>query len=314
MIREKRREGLEQRRDALITDYQNLNSVLIDEGDPVRKGQFQRRLKRIEIEMDEIEKELGSGSSPLEARLHEIDFKQLEQILRSILQPQAGEACAALLLFQQSTRMGGEWCAARIREILRPMTRPGQFRHIPVEFQPGGRADNLTLLRRLGEDLGVDSIGQNAPVLCQNIVQTLCNSLQSGSIYMIECRQCDYLKHDPNLFRWVLEDFWGRVVQGLATVAQDYDEIKVIMLLFVDGVLPQNCLPTQYCCQHDQFQKHRLIEILLEPWKQSDIREWIARYSERTLRRAEIDIMADQIYKSTDGDPTLVAHALLRQC
>lgn len=314
MTGDKRREGLEQRLEALTEEYSDLSTALANETNAVIKAKFKRQLKGVEKEMDDIEKKLERSSSQLESRLHEIDFKLLEQIIREILTNHQEEGCAALLLFQNSARMGGEWCAARIRELLRRMTLEGQFRHIPVEFQPGGRADSMALLRRLGQDYGIEPGGQDLTDFLPLVVQKLCGSLQNGSVVMIECRRCDYLKRDPDLFRWVLRDFWERVVQDLKTVAQDYDEIKVIMLLFVDGVLPQDCLPAEHCCQREQFRKDRLLEIPLESWNRQNIREWIARYSGRSLWRSEIDSMADTIYESTNGDPTLVAHALLREC
>jgi hypothetical protein len=252
--------------------------------------------------------------SELQSKLPEIDFKAVEDTLQSILRDYQDDGCAALFLFQQSTRMGGEWCAARIRELLRRETRPGQFRHIAMEFQFGGRTDNMALLRRLGQELGAEATDHNLQSFLQLIIQKLCGSLQSGSIILIECRRCDYLSREPGLFQWVMGDFWESLVRGLAKIAQEFYEIKVIMLLFVDGRLPQNCLTAEQCCTLEQFQKDRLLEISLEPWTREDIRTWIARYAGLSLPRADIDFMADKIYGSTNGDPTLVAHALLQEC
>jgi hypothetical protein len=112
----------------------------------------------------------------------------------------------------------------------------------------------------------------------------------------------------------MLEEFWGDLVRSLALVAKDYDEIKVILLLFVDGTLETDCLADEYRCTPDSYQKHKLLEISLESWDREDIRRWIAKYSGLQLNRTQLGIMADKVYGATEGFPGLVVHELLKEC
>ncbi len=315
-----RRESLEKRLEALTEEYSALSAAIANETNPVTKTKQKRCLEAVGSEMDEIECKLEGLDSrrrllELQSKLPEIDFELLAETVQKILKDYGEGGCASLLLFQKSARMGGEWCAARIQELLRRETHPGLFHHIPVEFQPTERVEAMALLRRLGQHLGIDDpAGRELRSFSEHVVQTLCGSLQNGSIVLIECRKCDYFLNETDIFRWIVEDFWADMVRTLAAVANDYAEVKIIVLLFVDGMLPANCLRIDQRCTIDCYQKQKLLEIPLETWTRQDIRRWIARYSGLPLARAPLERMADKVYGATDGLPTLVVHELLKEC
>jgi hypothetical protein len=210
--------------------------------------------------------------------------------------------------------MGGEWCAMRIRELLRRETSEGRFRYMPVEFQAGERADRIALLRRLGQELGVEPAERDPQGFSRRVIEKLCGSLQSGSVVMLELRRCDYLSLEPGTIPWVLKDFWSHVIRELARVSKDFYEVKLITVLFFDGLPPEDCFAADQCCTLARFKKNKLLKIALQTWTQDDIRDWIARYSGLPLPRPQIDRMAGKIYASTDGLPTLVVHELLKEC
>ncbi len=219
--------------------------------------------------------------------------------------------------------MGGDWCAARIRELLRHGTSEGQLREIPVTFNGQERADRRALLAGIGHHLGVKPV-QDLQSFSQRVVQTLCDSLQNGSVVMIQCENCDYLSsYEPEIFHWMLEDFWQLMVCKLSAVAKQYYGVKVLLLLFVDGPLQEHCLPSGHCCtlervESDGFEKEKLQKLLripLKPWTREDIREWIVNHSgQQKLSRTQVDVIANKIYGSTqNGLPSLVANALLKE-
>ena len=270
--------------------------------------------KPTEISAEAAQSDIGRWHRELESKLPEIDFKSLEETLLRIVSEYSDEGCASLLLFQKSSQMGGEWCAARIRELLQRKTRQGQFRHYPLVFQATERVEGMALLRRLGPHLNLNPANQDLPGFARKVVQTLCGSLQTGSVVLIECGRCDDLLRDPEVFRWLVEDFWGDMVRTLALLANDYEAIKLIFLLFVDGPLPENTLVERHCCTLDDYQKHKLLEISLKHWDRDDIRDWIAHYSCLPLTKAQLKRMTDKIYDATDGLPRLVVHELLKEC
>lgn len=312
--------------EALTDDYFALSAAIESENDPVTKNRYKRRSKEMETEMDEVGAELDAlrlrwdsrhSLLQLQSKLSKIDFKILQDTIEKIFQYQNDEPCTALLLFQNSMSMGGEWCAKRIQEILRCQTGAGLFRHMPVEFQSREPADAIALMRRLGQYLGIEPAGQNLENSTQGVIQKLCDSLQYGSVFMIECWGCDYLSLEPDIFRWVLKDFWMNTVHKLTAVAKTKKcvKVKVIMLLFVDGRLPENCLLTDQCCTLEQFEKDKLLEIPLELWTREHIREWIESCSGLSLPSDQVERMTNKIYGgSLCGIPKMVAEQLLNEC
>ncbi|MCX7108958.1 MAG: hypothetical protein NTX45_02280 [Proteobacteria bacterium] len=268
----------------------------------------------IAADAETAQSDIGRWHRELKSKLPEIDFKLLEETLLRIIKDHSDEGCASLLLFQKSSQMGGEWCAARIRELLQRKTRQGQFRHYPLAFQATERVEGMALLRRLGPHLKLDPASHDLRGFARQVVQTLCGSLQTGSVVLIECGRCDDFLRDPDVFRWLVEDFWGDMVHALAAVANDYEAIKLIFLLYVDGPLPDNAIAEKHCCTLDDYQKHKLLEITLKPWDWDDIHDWIASYSCLGLTKPQLKRMTDKIYNATDGLPGLVAHELLKEC
>lgn len=332
-IRSAKRRALESKLGKLLQDYQDTLSqsasalAAADRNRLDRQAEdlwkqieaLERQLKELELTLAEDPAEVakpdpGPLQCELRAKLPEIDFRALERALRKILDTHRDDGCAALLLFQQSAKMGGEWCAARIRKLLERETCVGCFRHIPLEFQPGEPVDNMALLRRLGHDLGLDAPVDGPEAFAQRVVEKLCGSLQMGSVILMEFRRCDYLAYVPSVLPWMIEQFWQHLVRELTTVAQTYSGVKIIALVFVDAALPTDIFPAELYCTLDRFEKHRLLEITLCPWSRDEIRDWITRYSSLKLLRSQVNHMADTVYKAADGLPTVVAQQILRLC
>ena len=322
----RKRQILEKRLDALFQDYEAVHQQMGQALSEVDKNRLDRQAEDINkqinataAELDALERncrpELQGASRQdrnrnyldLQEKLPRIDFKALELALETILKsPQDG--CAALLLLQKSLMMGGEWGGARLREILRMLTN--DFKHWPVEFQPGSRSDELEILHRLAAYLNIEA-RSSLQDYSQAVIQRICGSLQGGSVVFIEFRKWDYLSPQPRVVGWFLR-FWQDMVQALAGVAQTFRQVKVVVVIFVDDRLPEECLAIEQCCKVDTFEKGKVLEILLDKWTKDEIQEWLEAYS--GLPSARIDLMADRIYRATDGLPGLVAQTLLNEC
>jgi len=250
----------------------------------------------------------------LRSNLHRIDFKELEKTIKIILRDHQDGGCAALLLFQESDKRGGQWCAARIRELLQGVTDEGKFREIPVEFKSSDQANGIELLRRIGHYLGIEAKShESMNSFSQDVINRLCGSLQNGSVVMIKCQRCDDILSDLDEFCQILENFWRNMVSELEVVSKQCCEVKIITLLFTDKPLPDDNL-VDYCCTIEQFQKNKLLKLPQEEWTQEDIRVWVARYWGLRLNTIEINRMAKNIYESAGGLPIVVAHKLLAEC
>jgi hypothetical protein len=317
----------------LLQDYEDTIKQGTSALDPAERNRLDRQADEIWERIEKLERELkdmelkpsqpaqddaGPDSAhvyrELRAKLAEIDFEALDRALRKILNTRWDDGCAALLLFQQSARMGGEWCAARIHALLARETDPGCFYPYPIEFQPGEHIDKMAPLRKLGDYLGLDQPADDPQTFVHQIASKLCGSLQMGSVILLELRRCDYLADVPGVLTWLIKQFWQRLVQELATVAQEYYGVKIIALLFFDAELPSETFPADICCTLDQFERRHVLEMTLCSWSREEIRDWITRFSGLTLKRRGVDRMADTVYKATDGIPSLVAHQLLDLC
>jgi hypothetical protein len=300
-----------------------INKEISNEINPLTKEKLKRQLKENKKDTDDVSKQLADldskdnsriKHSELESKLPEIDFNQLKEAMRKIFDGCGDEGYAALLLFQRSTRMGGKWCAAHIREILGRETQQGQFRHIPLEFNARDDVEAVTLLNAVGKHLGISYIERDINAFSAQIVDTLCGSLRTGHVVLIECQKCEYLLTSPEVFRWVVVNFWGSIVQSLAEVAKEYDELKVFFVLFVDGSLNPDCLDAAHRCTLDTHEKHKFLEVPLENWSRDDISRWLAKYSGLNLTRIQQKRMADKIYTVAEGVPKDVVEQLLSEC
>jgi len=332
-IRAAKRQILENRLGALLRDYEDTEGQIDWALQAADRNSLRRKAAAIWKEIEEVNCELKgvelapsrpsqgtAGPDPahvyreLRAKLAEIDFEALERALRKILNTRRDDGCAALLLFQQSARMGGEWCAARVRALLARETDPGCFYPYPIEFQPGEHIDRMAPLRKLGDYLGLEQPADDPQAFAHQIVNKLCGSLQMGSVILLELRRCDYLVDVPGVLPWLIKQFWQRLVQELATVAQEYYGVRIIALLFFDAELPLETFPADICCTLEHFERRHVLEMTLCSWSREEIRDWITRFSGLTLKRRDVDRMADTVYKATDGIPSLVAHQLLDLC
>ena len=328
-----RRETLRKSLNELEKDYSTTYEQMLETLDNVEINKLQRKADRLSKRIDKLEAELKLLDMrpveitdntikqdlawlhrELQSKLPEIDFKELEITLLKIVNDQSKEGCAALLLFQQSSKMGGEWCAARIKDLLKGK-RQVPFLHIPIEFQANDQAEAMMLLRRLGEHCGMNPVNPDLLEFARQVNRTLCGSLQTGSVMLIECRRCEYLLESPEVSHWMVKEFWSELLRELATVTNKFPKIKLILLLFVDGTLPSNAIADELRCTLEDYQKHKLLEIPLSTWNKDDIYNWIVDYSGLLgLENANLDRMTDKIFSATDGIPRLVVHELLKEC
>jgi hypothetical protein len=135
-----------------------------------------------------------------------------------------------------------------------------------------------------------------------------------GSVILLELRRCDYLALVPGVLPWLIEQFWQRLVQELAAVANQYYGIKILALLFRDGGLPPGTFPADVCCTLERFGRRLLLEMALCHWSRDEIRDWVTRFSGLNLPRSGVDHMADTVFQATGGMPSLVAQQLLDLC
>lgn len=332
--RTKKREALEEVNNDLARQYKaalTQSVTTIDAGAATQAEQsakaIDQRMKEIQDQLDELDvavvnplRQHDPGPDParlhdqLKEHLHRIDYRQVERVLRGLLDGDEDRGRAGLLAFQQCGRMQGRLAVERIVTLLKDESG-GLFRHFEVVLQPGDRNDSGALLRHLAAHLKVDLDERSLEQQLGLVSERLCGSMQAGSIALIDIGSCDWLAHDdPAALRWVVSDFWPRLLADLESVARRLPAVTLIALLSFDDQLPKGALAPMHCCTIDQPARQRLLEVELCAWTLHEVEEWLIRWGMRGRQIEDIRLMAKSVMNFSNGLPSLIANELLRRC
>jgi hypothetical protein len=342
-VRGSQRESLNKALARLAQQYDAALMQSVSVIDAAARVQAEQQAQEIDQRMQEIEAKLqqlepappgsaraldpGRDRDPapvhdlLRDRLHKIDFRQVERAIRDLMDgyPPAGRA--ALLLFQRCGEMNGRLCAERIRRILKAETaEQGSFRYLPVQFRPADISNPGALVRHLAGYLGLTGPGVPLDPPLKQVTATLCDSLQAGSIALIEISGCDFLTHQrPTALHWIITDFWHGLLDDLGRVAGGLPgTVTVIALVCFDSRVPEGALVPEYCCTIDDqedVRRERLVEITLRAWERVEVEDWLTRFGGlRQSSAEEVRLLTETIMAASGGIPSLIANQLLEQC
>jgi hypothetical protein len=274
---------------------------------------------KLEYQMAQLDKEMqdlaARSRQPWPDYLPQIDYtraiKTFERVMTH-LQPQGG---AALLMLQNSRTLGGRWCVERLRSTLHTQTT--HFRRLPVAIMLGDRLDAPTFLTRLGSHLGCPPPTDNSEVVLRQAVnalfQTLCDSLQSGSVYFIELKLTQANSLCESFLPWLLNQFWVPLVaERWPQVLQKNPLAMIVLVIEIEQqVQPPHGLEA-LACTPKAFDSTRILELPLQRWTQQEIEAWLLRFSGLTSPPSnktpdEVRHLAAQIYSvSKKGTPAEV--------
>lgn len=300
-------------------EYAAANNQLgyaISEVDRVR---IRRQMVALEAEMRDLALRVRQ---PWHNYLAQIDYTRATSAFKRVndhLQLQGG---AALLMLQNYKTLGGQWCVEGLRTTLRGQT--AHFRSFPVAIMLGDRLDAHTFLTRLGSHLGCPTSTGNDEIalrqMINTVLQALCDSLQSGSVYLIELflRQTDSLC--SYFLPWLIEQFWEPlVVMRWPEVLQKNPLAKIVLIIEVEPALKPVHVPAALVCRSTSFDSTRILELPLQKWTQQEIENWLLRFSGLTTQaigRTPDDVrqLAARIYStSRGGTPDMVYYHFLQE-
>ncbi len=333
--RARRREALEKYLESLAPQYEAALTQASITADAVIQKKAEQQADQIGARMEKIEEQIaklelalpeGTGLSDpgrdsarvdalLEKHLHRIDFKQLRQWIRALLDAELDTARAALVMIQRSGEGNGRLCARCVEKILRAETAQGKFCHRPVALSTADKADVSAVLRGLATHLDL-TLGLPAPAQVSLVTAALCRSLQAGNVVLIEIDCCEYLLDDPDAVHWMVAVFWRQLLADLAlAVPKLPGTVTMVALLLFGGAVPPEALAAVDCCRVDDFRPEHLLEIELTTWSYNDVLNWLTCWGlpeghppERTR------LLARTILDVTQGDPMRIPHELLHRC
>jgi hypothetical protein len=205
--------------------------------------------------------------------------------------------------------MGGQWCIARVRDLLDEMTQ--DLKHYQIAFSDETGLDEEALLDRLAGYVGVHPVRGDLQQYAQAIIQRICESLQSGSVVFVELREWDYLSPQDRILPWFVDSFWKPLLSKLPEITQTRRRVKFVIMLVAEGTLPQECLAPPLSCTEDTFDREKILELPLRAWTKGEIQDWLEQFS--GLVGPKIDQMAERVYSaSLKGIPALVGEALIK--
>ena len=203
----------------------------------------------------------------------------------------------------------GQWCVEGLRATLRGQT--AHFRSFPVAITLQDSLDAKTFLARLGSHLGcpapTDDDEAEIQQAVDRVLQTLCDSLQSGSVYFIELFIKQTASLCDNFLPWLLEQFWVPLVMDWWPGVLDRTPLAVILLIIeIDPPVQPARIPTAPGSSPTVFDGTRIVELPLQKWTRQEIETWLLRFSGLTSSPSdktveEVRSLAAQIYTASRG-------------
>jgi hypothetical protein len=318
-----RAEGLNKLIAARSEDYEKLIDQITRTNNDADRNRLNREAESILEEIENRERELKKlnlsggnyrqSSSHWEDNLYRINFSSVKTQLRNICQQIEDQEGAALFLLKNSQAMGGKWSLKLIEQSLQAL---GTW-YPPLEFgflqhQIANPADFLSAVaKRFDAQISENSETQTVTELIRKIY----GALPAGHVFLIQI-EIPYLDAKSTFLNWFIRQFWCPLVRELPVVSTISPQVKVFAVLKVRGTVDDACLQENLCCPQEQFDCERALELLLQPWTEVEIRNWLVQHSGLMslaigLTRPEVERIARTIYQVSQGRPIDVYHELM---
>jgi nucleoside phosphorylase len=254
---------------------------------------------------------LRRDTSDLEINLPKINFKKAFAAVDEVFS-KIKDGGAALFLVQDGLTMGGQWCAAHVKDLLRGDSGTGKFKYWQIEFSTHQRLNEQELIIRIADYMGIKGRAENLPQFMDEVIDRLCGSLRVGSTIFIELRISHNLSVYDNFLSNVVSQFWKPLTRKIESIRSNISLAKVVFFILANSTLPRLGLDTSIFCTRREFNQEKILELRLEKWTEDEIRTWLYKFSSLELTSSEHEVMASSIYRSsTNGLPIAVYNLLL---
>jgi hypothetical protein len=316
---------LEERLASLTAQFMLVNRQMNSERDARSRYLLETQSKELLEESKLVERELEELESSdnnlnqiylnIKESLPEIDFKEAIKIVEIVTQQYrfSSNGGAALFLLENSYSMAGYLFIDKIREEFKRKT--GHFKYIKVDLSSSSSYDEYGLLERVAGYLKIQCKSiSNVREFGAEIIQKICQSLQSGSIVFIEINKWDCLQSQESIIPWFVDNFWIPLIQESKVFIKDKElrRVKFVTVIDSEYQLSTECNNLPYYCCGDSFDYQKILKLPLNQWQQDDIQEWLEIYT--GLPASKIDAIARNIYlKTMNGIPFMVCGALQQE-
>lgn len=319
------RQLLENRLAELLTrlqdSYQELNTLQ----SAVQQNTQKLQIDRIKQEAEKVEKQLSQlerSQNPdigyendWNQKIHILDFKQATKIFNDIFEKFEDKEGAFIFLLKNSSDMGGDWCIKKLKESFK--ARTWSVAH-EIQFGRGDTLDQNSFLSRLGGHLGFSISVVDLQELTNQIIDKISMSIEIGSINFIELKFHSRALQ-KGFLEWLINIFWHQLVCKLEVIAQEKPLFKFIGIVSIQDNAKDEAILNLPCCTNQEFDCRKLLELPLENWTETEIKNWLITHSGLMLapiklELSKVNIIANAIHADSDeGKPKLVFKSLLEE-
>jgi hypothetical protein len=308
--------------------YRQLNKELNES----QKPKIQENIEELEKDIEKVEAEIRALKSGLadgqqdrqskqyrevfnswDDNLHRIDFSKVNKGLGTVCDSLEVEAGAALFLLQNSHAMGGRWGVKSIKNRLQEL---GDW-YPPLEFVFAQHQiiHQDDFLNEVAQRFNYSMSQSNEQKVITDLIEKIYGALRGGQVFLIQV-EIPHLDANSTFLEWFVNQFWCPLVRQLPRAKQTAPLLKIFAVLTVRGAVHKTCLPEKMLCPKRQLDDEKIVNLPLQTWTETDIRNWLIRFSglmssDSGMTRLEIENIARTIHQVSNGRPIDVYHELM---
>lgn len=308
---------IKERYTTLLNQYEALNEQYDESLDAGQKAILKDKIQKLDAEIEVLGKYIEkSATPPLLDKIHYIDFKSITKQFEALLDTFGRTGGASVLIVQNSAVMAGDLLMMRLQEDLK--RKASDFKPYHIGFSADNELNEFGFLKRLSNYLGITSNLNHIDELLGQVIERLCESLQTRSIVFLQISHWHSLPAQEQVFSWLCDTFYPKLVSCLSeTVRQkSFRRIYVFLVIVSEDFFPDECLenigPFMGTATDIQVAENkRIFEVALENWSKDDIEDWLEFAG---LPDDQLESTASRLYRrSQSGLPLIIRDAIERE-
>jgi hypothetical protein len=285
-------------------DLAAANDQLSWTNDEVERNRLRRKIENLKSEISLEHERLRSLTHNLRQldsdwkdRLPEIDYQKARKIAGQIHEKRfTRNFGAASFLIQNSDEMEGDLCVQLLKQKFG--IKPSMLKHHRLEFHGEAQINAAALIAGLKRWLGMDNPGDHPEREIELINRELCGQLRNSSAVFVELYFGETLTHCREFLHWALTAFWMPLVAEAQKVAKEHFPIHTILVVRSAGRAFQPDQSPAFRCSAKQFDPHKLLELPLQHWTETEIEMWLRKCDGLELDKDAFQRMARRIFGS----------------
>ncbi|HMV46979.1 MAG TPA: hypothetical protein PLD20_30585 [Blastocatellia bacterium] len=305
-LRNKREEMLKREIQALMMDY-SAPGVTNE-----RRVQIENTLRYKQEKLAELsqiaEKRLENPiqrQKDWRANLYKLDCRKARKEIEKVKKLLSAQSGAASFFIQNSDDMEGEHCVAHIEEVFE-FRSSKEIRSLRRAFSAETGLSPSRMLTEFKRELGIEETHEHLHDGLCSVVKRLSEQLNHGMLIFVEVRFGHIAEHDQQGLDWLLTEFWPALLEAVVGKGSGIH----CLLVIVCGKKLKS-LPTTMACRPHLHEKAVLREIKPEPWKKTDVEEWLLSYAKLPVNLTPQNI-AERVWQER-RPPAVIALTLLRE-